>query len=731
MTLGRFLLSIAFLAMAVGGASAAPPAGAHLSTFEKSTGETYFALSLSPTVKPAAAKSHDLVVLFDTSASQTGVFRDDSLTALKSMLSVLGTEDRVHLVAVDLNAVPMTPGFVGANSAEMQAALNKLDARVPLGSTDMSAALQAAVESYGAKANAGRAVVYIGDGISRANFVESREFDALATKLVAARAPVSSFAIGPRRNIEGLAALANHTGGMLYLDSNQANSARQAGVVLAGVAKAPVVWPTAVRLPESLGEVYPKMVPPLRTDRDTVLFGVLSDAKAGSVAMTAEAAGHPVEMTWQVNPGKSNVEYNFLPQLVELARKGSGTGLPTLGTDGLREAARVIRANADQLAELGANSLRTGDTAGAAKVADQALRLDPLNAKAQLVQGAAQRVAEDEKDLRLTQLQVPGAPASEFAERGDDFLSSVEASRRRLEGRIEAEVNLQIRQAREMMATDPSAAVRDLKLELESVNQAVGISAGVRDELSKRLAGAIREVELRENVIRQEREEAEQNRVAAEANQRLLDQLARKQALIESLMAQFDSLMDEGEYRLADTDIAAQVRELAPAQTTPIAASWMARFSSNVRDMQVLREMRHRNFAEALKRNEEALIPFTEEYPIIYPDPEEWERITNLRKKYKSMDLMGDKPQERKIYEALDKPARLEFLDTPLADVVQFLADEHKIPIHIDTLSLQDDGIDTQTPVTVNLNGVSMRAGLRLMLEGLGLTYIIDDEVLQ
>ncbi|MEZ6113833.1 MAG: VWA domain-containing protein [Pirellulaceae bacterium] len=217
MTLGRFLLSIAFLAMAVGGASAAPPAGAHLSTFEKSTGETYFALSLSPTVKPAAAKSHDLVVLFDTSASQTGVFRDDSLTALKSMLSVLGAEDRVHLVAVDLNAVPMTPGFVGANSAEMQAALNKLDARVPLGSTDMSAALQAAVESYGAKASAGRAVVYIGDGISRANFVESREFDALAKKLVAARVPVNSFAIGPRRNIEGLAALANHTGGMLYL----------------------------------------------------------------------------------------------------------------------------------------------------------------------------------------------------------------------------------------------------------------------------------------------------------------------------------------------------------------------------------------------------------------------------------------------------------------------------------------------------------------------------------
>src|SRR5690606_1442452 len=201
-------------------------------------------------------------------------------------------------------------------------------------------------------------------------------------------------------------------------------------------------------------------------------------------------------------------------------------------------------------------------------------------------------------------------------------------------------------------------------------------------------------------VVQIQREELQIARAEAEAQQRLLDQMMRHQANIENLMDRFDALMAEGEYRLADTDIARQVRALAPTQTTPMAASWLARFASNVRDLEQLRELRHRNFAEALKRNEEGLIPFTEEYPIIYPEPEEWERITNLRKKYKSMDLMGDRPAEQAIYQSLDERTDLEFFETSLADVVTFISDRHgNMPIVLDTAALQDDGMDSNTPI--------------------------------
>ena len=63
------------------------------------------------------AAAHDVVVLIDTSASQTGDFRDKGLAALDSMLAGLRETDRVQLLAVDLNSVPLTDGEFVAQRA--------------------------------------------------------------------------------------------------------------------------------------------------------------------------------------------------------------------------------------------------------------------------------------------------------------------------------------------------------------------------------------------------------------------------------------------------------------------------------------------------------------------------------------------------------------------------------------------------------------------------------------
>ena len=100
-----------------------------LATFSTAGGEHYFALSygLKPgTVAAQPAAPRDVVVLVDTSASQTGAFRDDSLAAVQSLLSTLLPTDRVKLLAVDLGAVPLTSGFVAPNGPEVDAALAKL-----------------------------------------------------------------------------------------------------------------------------------------------------------------------------------------------------------------------------------------------------------------------------------------------------------------------------------------------------------------------------------------------------------------------------------------------------------------------------------------------------------------------------------------------------------------------------------------------------------------------------
>lgn len=86
---------------------------AHMDTFTSPDGVTDFALSLK-LGETASAGPHDVVILFNTSAGQTGDFRTKAIETLKGVLAGLPAGDRVHLLAVDLNAVPLTKTFVCA-----------------------------------------------------------------------------------------------------------------------------------------------------------------------------------------------------------------------------------------------------------------------------------------------------------------------------------------------------------------------------------------------------------------------------------------------------------------------------------------------------------------------------------------------------------------------------------------------------------------------------------------
>jgi hypothetical protein len=321
----------------------------------------------------------DVVVVFDTSASQTGRYRDDAVGALKSMLASLNEKCRVELMAADIRAVSLTGGFVGPDGAEMNEAVAKLQRRSPLGSTDMDAALRGALACFAGGENRLRSIVFIGDGLSRANILQADEFRKLTEELVKNRVSVSSFAVGPERDVHLLAALANHTGGTLFVDSGQSDLSGRAGIAIADAAQGTVVWPVSVKLPEAMREAYPSPTPPLRTDRDTILIGILDNRQPQQIAVTAEAAGKQIELCWEVTPEPSSDEFGFLPQLVAQTRDDGGLTLPTVGSAGLREAGRVILASAEDLVKIGIHALKTGDLQGAQKVADSVLDRDPTN----------------------------------------------------------------------------------------------------------------------------------------------------------------------------------------------------------------------------------------------------------------------------------------------------------------------------------------------------------------
>lgn len=85
---------------------------------------------------------------------------------------------------------------------------------------------------------------------------------------------------------------------------------------------------------------------------------------------------------------------------------------------------------------------------------------------------------------------------------------------------------------------------------------------------------------------------------------------------------------------------------------------------------------------------------------------------------------------DQRIEDALNSPTVIEFIETPLEDVVDYLIEQHGIDIKIDRKAFDDIGMPTDIPITANLNNVSLRLALGGVLSDRGLTYAIANGVL-
>ena len=134
---------------------------------------------------------------------------------------------------------------------------------------------------------------------------------------------------------------------------------------------------------------------------------------------------------------------------------------------------------------------------------------------------------------------------------------------------------------------------------------------------------------------------------------------------------------------------------------------------------------RQKGFVDCLYQTEKSHVPVPDDPPIVYPDAEVWKELTARRKeKYSATELSRRSPAEKKIEEALKQPTQIEFVETPLKDVVDYLKDLHHIEIQLDSAALKEAGVDESTPVTKNLKGISLRSALKLLLDELQLKYV-------
>jgi len=87
--------------------------------------------------------------------------------------------------------------------------------------------------------------------------------------------------------------------------------------------------------------------------------------------------------------------------------------------------------------------------------------------------------------------------------------------------------------------------------------------------------------------------------------------------------------------------------------------------------------------------------------------------------------------QDAKIIRALDKPTNVAFLDLALEDCITYLKYYHNINIWLDKQALADQGVAMDQPVTLKAAGLTLKSILKLLLEPVQLTYVVDDGVMK
>jgi tetratricopeptide (TPR) repeat protein len=772
------LVAIACAPSAVLADEATEGGASRWATFEKD-GEHLFALSLQAAEQGdfPRAEAYEVVVLFDTSATQTGTVRIESMEVLDELAATLPVGTSVSLMACDVEPVPMSDGMVSAGDSKWVEAVARLQKRIPLGTTNLGGALRAAIEQFSDQ-TAQRSIVYIGDGINRSHFLDSSELRELMDGLKQQRIAVSALAIGPVVDVATLASFSNQTGGVVYSREVIDASTQEIGRNLGLAAVMPVIWVEQATLPQGLSHYLPQDFPPLRLDRDTVVVGSSSQpGEAGRVVIEGRVAGEAVELTWQVEPEDNHPDMAFLEGVISLASRDGGLTLPALGSEGLRAMSHMLADTSQELVRSGRFALKAGQVESAIRIAEQALKNDPNNAEAESLLNAAKKVRQEQQDdsVPAGKFMQTGAdpfaddPASDASEQGadpaatdsapaanpfaqdpqrdrlgggsildetfnaGDLLAEEQARRESAQQALEQDVRQSLRSAQEQARRDPTGVKNSLKLLLEELDNMVEIDPGLRERLRSQVRSQIQRVAVLEAEYMDRVERAETIRAQANAAERLLAETHREDETLKQLVEQFNYLMSQHDYLEASKDVAPEIERIAPQ--TPLAN--ITRIESSIAsNFALVREAfraREQGFVDAMRGVEEAAVPFDGNPPVVYPPPEVWKALTARRKeRYGSINLAGGNDAEQRIYAALKEQLDdATYTGQPLSQVMQILSDDLNIPIWIDEAELELLGVDPDTQINLNLTSISVRSVLRLMLEPLDLTYIVRDEVLQ
>ena len=87
-------------------------------------------------------------------------------------------------------------------------------------------------------------------------------------------------------------------------------------------------------------------------------------------------------------------------------------------------------------------------------------------------------------------------------------------------------------------------------------------------------------------------------------------------------------------------------------------------------------------------------------------------------------------PEKMTLEKSLEQSVSFDYAGVPLKDVIDHIKVRCGVAIYLDNKALSDANIAQDVPISFGLSGIPLRSALRYMLENIGLTYIVDHDVL-
>lgn len=749
-------------------------------TYKMHGGSTLFAWQVKPQLDAAPPRPRDVVVLVDTSASQAGLPLRQARQIVQGFADSCSPDDRIHIMVANTPKTTrgLTRELVAPNSEELRNATASLtEIEYGSGAVDLKIAIEKALEALPRNRGRQAVVLLLGDGESA--FAPVSEADRVALGNRMDQDDVFFFAVplGLKVDPANLHGFAAHTGGsVVRLQEDLANPSLRAKFVarLKMALDVPVLKPEKVAFGPEVAEFYPSKIPPLRADRPTLVIGKLAGpAEKLTAKISGRVANRPVERSFTEVLTASRPDHYFLNVMLEQWKSTPHRDAPAMlqADRALALASTQVSLYREEYLTQAVWAIKESKLDVAVQMYESAQRIDPgsLEAatglkltesmKAGKVTRAdiAQRIAEKAKALKITpdeaakvvllQEPVPTPPAPTTAPGAEaDLLRQAAANRAVEEGRYRVLVESTIRQARQLLRTNPDAAYQDLKRQLEDVQTYDALGDSVRRQLVADLEAQMRDIATKGAEIKRQAA-AEREQIARTRHR--LNEFDRQQAFEDQTKARIDAfrqLMHQARFELAYQEAQLMIQErVARGQTVPnqaVASYIIGQQATHLREWFELVRLRDDRFLLTMLQTEKSHIPYPDEPPVHFPPASVWRELTAGRKeRYENVALGAEPPASQKILQSKVEGLRVSYEgdinNVSLFDILQTLSRKYDVTFIINEEAFKNDNMEQMirerkpTLTATRLDGLTLGAFLDLVLGSMNASYLVRPDFIE